>query len=182
MKRPQIVRFAAFVTVLAVLLGYVVYHRSAPAPTSSNTASNSSAVSTVTASASTTASQQAGKSVSSQENYFANYRMQRDQVMSQEIATLQKLIKEPSVSSASRAEATKTLVADTQEMKQEMEIEKLLSARGFPLSAATVTQKSVEVVVAAANKLSNQQVAQIADAATQVTGLSPEDVVILPKK
>lgn len=179
MKRPQIVRFAAFVTVLAVLLGYVVYHRSAPAPTSSNTASNSSAV---TASASTTASQQAGKSVSSQENYFANYRMQRDQVMSQEIATLQKLIKEPSVSSASRAEATKTLVADTQEMKQEMEIEKLLSARGFPLSAATVTQKSVEVVVAAANKLSNQQVAQIADAATQVTGLSPEDVVILPKK
>ena len=30
MKRPQIIRFAAFVTVLAVLLGYVVYHRTSP--------------------------------------------------------------------------------------------------------------------------------------------------------
>lgn len=166
MKRPQIIRFAAFVTVLAVLLGYVVYHRSEPGSQNRT--------------ATAPASQNASQSLSSSENYFANYRMHRDQVMSQEIATLQKLIQEPSISSASKAEASKTMVRDTQEMKQEMEIEKLLSARGFPLAAVTVTQQSVEVVVGA-GKLTTQQVAKIATTATQVTGLPPEDVVILPK-
>ena len=29
MQRTQVIRFAAFVAVLAVLLGYVVYHRTA---------------------------------------------------------------------------------------------------------------------------------------------------------
>ncbi len=166
MKRPQVIRFAAFVTVLAVLLGYVVYHRTSP-----DTAVSARGGSiTAKAKANTT----------SLENYFVNFRMKRDQLMSKEEATLQALLKNPGISKAARSQASATLVRDTQELKQETRIEGLLSGRGFPLTAVTVTQNQVVVQVGAA-QLSSKQVARIADTATMVTGLPPEDVVILPK-
>jgi len=133
MKRPQVIRFAAFVTVLAVLLGYVVYHRSSPD-------------STVSLKGPTVSSTSTAAKISSLENYFVNFRMQRDRLMTKEIATLQSLINNPAISK----------------------------------SAATVTQNQV-VVMVGASQLSNQQVAQIADTATTITGLAPQDVVILPK-
>jgi hypothetical protein len=169
MKRPQLIRFAAFVMVLAVLLGYVVYHRAEP-----------KSVSAPNPSPSTSVGNASGGSLSNLESYFVNYRAERDRVMSQEIATLQNLLKEPGLSAQAKTEATQTLVRDTQEMKQEMEVERLLSARGFPLAAATITQNSAVVVVGAA-KLDNQQVAQIADAVMTVTHLPPQEIVIMPK-
>ncbi|NMP21155.1 SpoIIIAH-like family protein [Sulfobacillus harzensis] len=165
MKRPQVIRFAAFVTVLAVLLGYVVYHRTSP-----DTA--------VTARGGVTAKVQ--QNTTNLENYFVNFRMKRDQLMSKEIATLQALIKNSGISKAAKAQASATLVRDTQELKQETRIEGLLSGRGFPLSAATVAGNQVVVQVGAA-RLTQKQVARIADTATMVTGLPPQDVVILPK-
>ncbi len=163
MKRPQVIRFAAFVTVLAVLLGYVVYHRTGPE-------------STVSAGITT----KAKMNTTQLENYFVNFRMNRDQLMSKEIATLQNLIKSPTISKAAKDQAARTMVEDTQELKSETRIEGLLAGRGFPLAAATVTKNEVVVMVGAKN-LSSRQVAQIADTATTVTGLAPQDVVILPK-
>lgn len=167
MKRPQIIRFAAFVTVLAVLLGYVVYHRASPDSTVSTRRSSVSA------------STQA-KTITQLENYFVNFRMQRDRLMTQEISTLQTLMKNPGISTAAKDQASATVVRDTQELKQETRIEGLLSGRGFPLSAATVTQNQV-VVMVGASKLTSRQVAKIANTVTEVTGMPPQDVVILPK-
>lgn len=164
MKRPQVIRFAAFVTVLAVLLGYVVYHRNMPGTQALKPA----------------ASATSGQSVLSLENYFVNYRMHRDQVMTEEIATLKSLMANPGIAASSKAEAASTIVRDTQELKQETRIEGLLSGRGFPLSAATVTPNQV-VVMVAGNQLTEEQVARIADTATEVTGMPPQNVVILPK-
>ena len=166
MKRPQVIRFAAFVTVLAVLLGYVVYHRATPgAPVSAN--------SHVT--------QTARQRLTALENYFTNYRMKRDQLMSKEIATLQALTTNSQVSKSARDQAAATMVQDTQELKAETRIEGLLAGRGFPLSAAAVTSHEVVVMVGGA-KLTTGQVARIADTVTAVTGLPPQDVVILPPK
>jgi hypothetical protein len=166
MNKSQVVRFAAFVTVLAVLLGYVVYHRAqAPASLLTPTVSHRGS---------------AHASTTQLENYFVNFRMRRDRLMSQEIATLKSLVNNPAISQSAKNEAALTMVRDTQELKQAMRIEGILSGRGFPLSAATVTRNQVVVVVGAA-RLSNQQVAKIADTVTSVTGLPPQDVVILPK-
>lgn len=164
MKRPQVIRFAAFVTVLAVLLGYVVYHRTSP---DSAVTANQASVRT-------------HRQLTKLENYFTNVRMRRDQLMSKEIATLKALTTNPQVSKSARNQAAETMVQDTQELKAETRIEGLLAGRGFPLSAATVTRHEV-VVMVGASKLSSGQVAKIADTATTVTGLAPQDVVILPK-
>jgi stage III sporulation protein AH len=61
-----------------------------------------------------------------------------------------------------------------------MQIEGLLGAHGFPLTVALVNPSQVEVVVGQA-ALSTSQVAQIADTVTQVTGVPPQDIVIVPK-
>ncbi|MCL5116982.1 MAG: SpoIIIAH-like family protein [Firmicutes bacterium] len=167
MKRPQIIRFAAFVTVLAVLLGYVVYHRTSP-----DTA--------VSLNGPTLSSRARKTNVTQLENYFVNFRMKRDQLMSKEIATLQALIKNPGISKTAKDQAAQTMVRDTQELKQETRIEGLLAGRGYPMSAATVTSNQI-VVMVGASQLTSHQVAQIADTATAVTGLPPQDVVILPK-
>lgn len=165
MNRPQIVRFAAFVTVLAVLLGYVVYHRTSP---------NATAYTTVTS------QKQQSHSVANLENYFVNYRMHRDRVMTEEIATLKALVTNPSISRTAKDQATATMVRDTQELKAETQAEGLLSARGFPLSAVTITQNKAVVVVGASH-LNSGQIGRIANTITEVSSLPPQDVVILPK-
>jgi stage III sporulation protein AH len=167
MNRPQVVRFAAFVTVLAVLLGYVVYHRTSPSP-------NAAAYTTVTS------QKKSSHNVSNLENYFVNYRMHRDQVMTEEIATLKALTTNPSISQSAKDQATATMVRDTQELKAETQTEGLLSARGFPLSAVTITQNKAVVVVGASH-LDSQQIGRIANTITEITSLPPQDVVILPK-
>jgi stage III sporulation protein AH len=166
MKRPQIVRFAAFVKVLAVLLGYVVYHR---------TSSDSTALS-----ASVTTQKRQSNVVANLENYFVNYRMKRDRVMTEEIATLKALTENPSISQSAKDQASSTMVRDTQELKDETQSEGLLSARGFPLSAVTITQDKA-VVVVGGSSLTSEQIGRIADTITEVTSLLPQDVVILPK-
>ncbi|MCL4522249.1 MAG: SpoIIIAH-like family protein [Firmicutes bacterium] len=167
MQRTQVIRFAAFVAVLAVLLGYVVYHRTA-------------SVSQVPKSRVTTVKAKAGSTVTSLENYFVNYRMQRDQMMSREVATIENLLKEPGLSRQAKDQAASTLVRDQQELKQEMDVEGLLSARGFPLSAVTISDSRVDVIIGGSN-LSQEDVARIADTVNRVTNLPPENVVILPK-
>lgn len=166
MQRTQVIRFAAFVAVLAVLLGYVVYHRTAvdQSPVAKAKVTRTSAQT----------------SVSSLENYFVNYRLQRDQMMSKEVATIENLLKEPGLSTAAKDSATATLVRDQQELKQETDIEGLLSARGFPLSAATISGNRVDIVVGA-QTLTETEVARIADTVVDVTNLPPENVVIMPK-
>jgi hypothetical protein len=164
MRRSALIRFVAFLGVLAVLLGYVAYHRTPASQTSPAPSTSSSTTSSLQALA----------------NYFANYRQHRDDVMSKEIATLEALVKNPGVSQQARDQAEATLVRDTEELKQAMRIEGIVSAHGFPLVAAEVQPNSV-VVMVGAQHLTADQVAQIADTATQVTGLPPEDVVIVPK-
>ncbi len=165
MKRSQVVRFAAFVTVLAVLLGYVVYHRVNPG---------------MAVSANNTVTAKTRQHLTKLENYFTNFRMNRDQLMSKEIATLKALTGNSQISKTARDQAAHTMVDDTRELKQEAQIEGLLAGRGFPLSAATVTSREVVVMVGGV-ELDSRQIAKIADTATVVTGLPPENVVILPK-
>lgn len=165
MNKPQVVRFAAFVTVLAVLLGYVVYHRSTPL------ASGRPGVAV---------SVRTKSNLTELENYFVNLRMKRDQLMSKEIATLKSLTQNAGISKAAKSQAASTMVKDTQQLKDETRIEGLLAGRGFPLTAATVTSHQV-VVMVGAEKLTNQDVARIADTVISVTGMPPQDVVILRK-
>jgi hypothetical protein len=164
MNRSAIVRFVAFLGVLAVLLGYVAYHK-APSPATGPLNPG-----------------QAAQKVSQQAvaNYIANLKQHRDSVMSQEIATLKTVIAGQSVPAAARQQAAQTLVQDQQAWQQDMKIEGLLAAQGIPEAVAMVGPTGVQIVVGATT-LTPTQVGRIADTAIQVTGLPPEDIVIVPR-
>jgi len=162
-KRSALVRFVAFLGVLAVLVGYVAYHK-APSPVSGG----GRPVATSSGTSQSTA------------NYIANLKQQRDQLMSREMATLKNLASSPQVSPAARSQAQATLVEDTQELKQSMQVEGVLAAHGFPLAVAMLNPNEAEIVIGARN-LTKDQVATIADTVTEVTGLAPQNIVIVPK-
>lgn len=167
MNRSALVRFIAFLGVLAVLVGYVAYHHPST-PGSGGSQAASAPPSPTPASSRMTA------------NYFANLKQSRDQLMSHEIATLQGIIKNTSVSASARSQAELTLVQDQQSWKQAMQVEGVLSGHGFPLAVVTLDPNSAQIVVGQA-RLTTQQVAQIADTTTQITGIPPQDIVIIPK-
>lgn len=164
MNRSALVRFIAFLGVLAVLVGYVAYHRP---PTSGNGGTQ-----TTTTPPTNTSTQTA--------NYFQNLKQSRDSLMSKEIATLRTLVSNSSVSAMARSQAESTLVQDEQEWKQAMQVEGVLSAHGFPLTVVTLDPNSAQIVVAATS-LTTTQVAAIADTTTQITGIAPQDIVIIPR-
>ncbi|MDA8197864.1 MAG: SpoIIIAH-like family protein [Thermaerobacter sp.] len=167
MNRSALVRFIAFLGVLAVLVGYVAYHHPST-PGSGGSQAAGARPSTAGASSRVTA------------NYFANLKQSRDQLMSHEIATLQGIIKNSSVSASARSQAELTLVQDQQSWKQAIQVEGVLSGHGFPLAVVTLDPNSAQIVVGQA-RLTTQQVAQIADTTTQITGIPPQDIVIIPK-
>jgi hypothetical protein len=165
MNRSALVRFIAFLGVLAVLVGYVAYHRP-------QTPGNGGTQTTTTPPTAPSSTQTA--------NYFQNLRQSRDQLMSKEIATLKTLVNNSSVSAMARSQAESTLVQDEQEWKQAMQVEGVLSAHGFPLTVVTLDPNAAQIVVAA-SRLTTTQVAQIADTTTQITGIAPQDIVIIPR-
>lgn len=168
MNRPQVIRFAAFVTVLAVLLGYVVYHRAGPANPIAKPRTHHAQTGVAT-------------SVTSLENFFVNQRMRRDRLMSQEVATIKSLLREPGLDAKARNEAMATVMRDERELKLETAIESELAAAGFPLAYVTLTSRQADVIVGGAT-LTRDAVARIADAVVQKTGMPPENVIIQPKR
>lgn len=168
MNRPQVIRFAAFVTVLAVLLGYVVYHRAGPAGPMAKPRTHH-------------AETNAAARVTSLENFFVNQRMRRDRLMTQEVATIKSLLQEPGLSARSKNEAMATVMRDERELKLETAIESQLAAAGFPLAYVTLTSNQANVTIGG-TALTRTDVARIADAVVQKTGLPPENVIIQPKQ
>jgi hypothetical protein len=165
MNRSALVRFVAFLGVLAVLLGYVAYHKT-PSPASGGTPSPT----------------QAAGNVSQQmvANYIANLKQHRDSLLTEEIATLKSVIADPSVSPAARRQAAASLVQDQAALQQDMKIEGILAAQGIDQVVAMVGTNGVQIIVGQ-TQLTPTQVGRIADTAIQVTGLPPEDVVIVPR-
>lgn len=112
--------------------------------------------------------------------FFADYRVRRDAVRSQELAVLKGIIDDQGALAAARAAASTRYLRLDQSLGREMEIESLVKAKGFPDAVAILTTNELVVVVQEA-RLSRPQVAQIVDIGREVTGLGPESISIIPK-
>ena len=67
----------------------------------------------------------------------------------------------------------------TELAEQEMDIETLLSSKGFSESVVNLTEKSADIVVKS-KELTDANRAQIEDIVTRKTEISPENIVITP--
>lgn len=112
--------------------------------------------------------------------FFAEYRLERDRVRSQQVEILREVINNPSSTTENRRDAQQKMINLTNSLQKEMELENLLMAKGFRDAVAMLQPNNVTVVVLA-KSLTPEEVTRISDLVCRTTSCKPEQVVIIPK-
>jgi stage III sporulation protein AH len=112
--------------------------------------------------------------------FYSEYRMQRDRIRSQQIDLLREIVNNPNSAQETRQDAQQKLIAITQNLEREMELENLIIAKGFE-DAVVLIQPSAVTVIVQGRTLPQDQIAKITDLAVRSLKVRAEDIVIIPK-
>ena len=116
---------------------------------------------------------------STPEDFFRDFRAQREQARTDELAMLDEIISRENAPEESVKEADARRVEITRAMEQERMMEKLLIVKGFEDAAAFVAEDIVTIVIRQA-ELSEQENAKIMELALRHTDLPAEKIKIIP--
>jgi stage III sporulation protein AH len=111
---------------------------------------------------------------------FAAFRTDKEETRAKEIEYLDSIINSGEADQEVINEAMSQKVALTTFMEQETNIEGLLKSAGYKDAVVTVSEDSVNVVVAEA-ALSDEQAVQILEIARDETGQSAQNIKIIPQ-
>ena len=109
-------------------------------------------------------------------NFFASYREERDNVRTQELAYLDAIVAQ-GADQETLSDAQKQKLDLVHAMETELTVENLVRAKGFSDVIVSIHEGNVNVVVGA-NRLTDEQVAQILDIVLRETGKTAENVKI----
>lgn len=111
------------------------------------------------------------------EDYFLEYRLKRERARGQQAEMLWEIVQNPNTDADSRREAQEALLQISSTLEKEVELEGLLTAKGFTDAVVFIRPQQVYVVVKAM-ELELEQVSQIGDAIAGLCAVSLEDIVI----
>ncbi|MEJ6950084.1 SpoIIIAH-like family protein [Natronospora cellulosivora (SeqCode)] len=114
-------------------------------------------------------------------NFFIDYRLEREKARSEQINLYREMINNPNTDDNTKKEAQRLMLALSEKMEREMEIESLIRARGYKDALAYIHDQAVDVIVHT-NGLEREDVARIGDIIIKVSGFRSEDVTIIEKK
>lgn len=109
---------------------------------------------------------------------FTSYREEREINRSRSLDSLKEIVDNKNTSQETRDQAQKQIIKLTEITNQEMIIENLIKAKGFQDAVVLIDNGMVNVVVQA-DKLSDQEVAQIQDIVSRQTGTSLDNIKIM---
>ena len=112
-------------------------------------------------------------------DFFTEYRLERDKIRSERSDLLRESIKDAK-NDESRVRAQDTVLKMIMEKQKEAEMESLIRARGFADSLVFIRENSVSAVIKASS-LSREEVVQVADVISRVSGVKVEDISISAK-
>ena len=112
-------------------------------------------------------------------NFAAQARINREQIRSQNKASLQEIIDNAELSQEQKAEAVSSMVEMTEMVEKEAAAELLLEAKGFQDVVVNLTGETADVVVPDSS-VDDASRAQIEDIVQRKTGIAPENSVISP--
>lgn len=115
------------------------------------------------------------------DEFFMEYRLQRDRRRAQEIELLQSMINSTETASEVKQEVQYKLLEITNSINQELSLETLIMAKGYADVVAVVQPEHVTVVVRDGD-FTEEDAARIADIVTRTTGLPLSKVTIFAKK
>ncbi|AIS52375.1 stage III sporulation protein AH [Thermoanaerobacter kivui] len=111
---------------------------------------------------------------------FTTYREEREINRSRSIDALKEIVENKNTSQATRDQAQRQIIKLTEITNQEMIIENLIKAKGFQDAVVLIDNGIVNVIVQA-DKLSEQEVAQIQDIVSRQTGVSLDNIKIMTR-
>lgn len=112
-------------------------------------------------------------------DYFESAKLSREQTRAKNKETLLELVNSKSASDAQKEQAMNEIVSMTAVNEKETATENLLAAKGFEEVVVTIVDDSVDVIVNA-EKLNEQQIAQIEDVVKRKTECASDKIVISP--
>ncbi|MDS1030085.1 SpoIIIAH-like family protein [Bacillota bacterium LX-D] len=117
----------------------------------------------------------------SNEDFFVEYRLERDKNRSRQIELLMHtIVNNPNSGQKERAEAQKKILDLTSMSEQEIKLENLLKAKGYNEAALFIQSKSVIVIVQGAN-FTDSDALKISDLVNRTIGYPFEQITIIPK-
>jgi stage III sporulation protein AH len=114
-------------------------------------------------------------------DFFIDYKLERDRLRSQEADYLRELINNPNAVQQSKDKAQQDLIALSQKVEKEMIVENLIKAKGFE-DAVIFLSDDVANVVVKVTGLKQNEVAQITDIVTKTTGINVDKITIIERK
>lgn len=112
-------------------------------------------------------------------DFFTEYRLEREKIRSERSDLLRESIKTAKNEEA-RQHDQDAIIKLMQEKQHETEMENLIKARGFTDALVFIRDNSVSVVVKTSS-LSREEVIQVADIISRVSGVKAEDITISAK-
>ncbi|MGM0471563.1 MAG: SpoIIIAH-like family protein [Bacillota bacterium] len=116
------------------------------------------------------------------EDFFVEYRLERDKIRSKQVNLLREMINNPNSDKELKNKAQDRLLKLTNNLEKEMEIESLIRARDYQDAISFIHRNSVDVIIATNEELQKKDVAKIGDIIAKTTGLDIEDITIIEKK
>lgn len=122
----------------------------------------------------------ANSSNSDSNDFFVETRLDREQARGQQIEYLREVISNAASNDQTRQRAQENLLSLSNRITKEIEVENLIRAKGFKDAAVYLEDKGVTVVIHA-SQLSSEEAARISDLVSRGTGVSEQNIVIIPK-
>ncbi|MHB0886620.1 MAG: SpoIIIAH-like family protein [Bacillota bacterium] len=182
-ERRGLVRFLVFLLLVAVSVGYVALKqgtlkRNLTPDRDQKVSGVALGSKDTTGTTATTGT--GGPQTPATQDFFVDYRLDRDRVRSQQIEQLRELVNNPKADDQTRREAGQRWLQLTDEMGREVELEGLIRSKGFE-DAVVLVRDGAAVVIVKAKELTQVEVARIADMTAKVAGVKPENINIVPK-
>ena len=112
-------------------------------------------------------------------DFFIEYRLERDKIRSERSDLLRESIKNAKTDD-SRNQAQDIVLKMIAEKQKETEMESLIKSRGFADALVFIRENSVSAIIKTTS-LSKEEVIQVADVISRVTGVKAEDISISAK-
>lgn len=112
-------------------------------------------------------------------DFFTEYRLERDKIRSERFDVLREMVK-TSKTEETRQQVQEAILRLVQEKQREYEMENLIKARGFQDALVVIQDKTVNAIIKAPG-FTREEVIQVADVISRVSGVRPEDITISAK-
>lgn len=128
--------------------------------------------------------------IAQKEDFFIEYRLDRERTRGRQIELLREIINSSAASEQARQKAQEELLAITDKLAREMELEHLLRARGYRDATVCIEGKGVTVIVQpgpgqgqgkAPAKITPEDIAKICEVVSWGTGVGEQNVIVIPK-